>query len=222
MKILLFIGVLQCLALWRAFRQRKTEHQVRKRYVKGLILLLPLRRRVALNVWFTTNGMCAKKNTAYRWREQAIIEWSWRVISIVACCHSVKLCAHVARAFRSQQNGAMTRTWRSCRVQPSHKERAIGVVRCKKEGMLLQPLRWRCVECVIHREQDVREEKHRMYVARTSNNRVIVACDLYCCLLPQCEALCTCRSSFPIASILRNMAERERDAGRLNENGYKQ
>jgi len=28
-----------------------------------------------------------------------------------------------------------------------------------------------------------------IYVARTSNNRVIAACDLYCCLLPQCGAL---------------------------------
>jgi len=24
--------------------------------------------------------------------------------------------------------------------------------------MLLQPLRWRCVECAIHHERDVREE----------------------------------------------------------------
>ena len=38
------------------------------------------------------------------------------------------------------------------------KERAIGVVRRKKEGMLLQPLRWCCVDCVIHHERDVREE----------------------------------------------------------------
>jgi len=38
------------------------------------------------------------------WREQAIIEWSRRVISIVACCHGAKLCAHAARDFRSQQN----------------------------------------------------------------------------------------------------------------------
>ena len=30
--------------------------------------------------------------------------------------------------------------------------------------------------------------------------RVIAACDLYCCLLPQCEALRTCRSGFPIAT----------------------
>jgi len=78
---------------------------------------------VALNVRFTTNGMRAKNNTIYVWREQAIIEWilwsdlgewppimlvklvnsdgtSWwwrrewsrRVNSIVACCHSVKWC----------------------------------------------------------------------------------------------------------------------------------
>jgi len=31
-----------------------------------------------------------------------------------------------------------------------------------------------------------------------SNNTVIAACDLCCYLLPQCEALRTCRSCFPI------------------------
>jgi len=80
------------------------------------------------------------------------------MISIVACCHGAKLCTHDARDFQSQQGGAVTRVWVSCRVQPSHKERAIGVVRCRKEGMLLQPLRWRCVDCVVHHEWDVREE----------------------------------------------------------------
>jgi len=62
--------------------------------------------------------------------------------------------------------------------------------------MMLQPLRWRCVKFVIHHERDVREEKHHMYVARTSSNRVIMACELYYCLLPQCEALRTCGSGF--------------------------
>ena len=38
-------------------------------------------------------------------------------------------------------------------------------------------------------------------MARTSNNRVIATCDLYCCLLPQCEALRTCRSGVPIAKL---------------------
>ena len=51
-------------------------------------------------------------------------------------------------------------------VPASHKERAIGAVRCKKEGMLLQPLRWCCVKCVIHHERDVREEQHHTYMWR--------------------------------------------------------
>ena len=33
----------------------------------------------------------------------AITEWSWHVISIAACWHSVKFCPHAAPAFRSQQ-----------------------------------------------------------------------------------------------------------------------
>ena len=28
---------------------------------------------------------------------------------------------------------------------------------------LLQPLRWRCIECVIHHEQDVHEEEQYMW-----------------------------------------------------------
>jgi len=69
--------------------------------------------------------------------------------------------------------------------------------------LLLQPVRWCCVDCVIHHERDVREEQHHtyVYVARTSSNRVIMACELYCCLLPQCEALRICRSGFPIATL---------------------
>jgi len=64
---------------------------------------------------------------------------------------------------------------------------------------LLQTLRWRCVEWAVHHERNVRGEQYHTYVARTSNNRVISSGDLYCCLLPQCEALRTCRSNFPIA-----------------------
>jgi len=41
---------------------------------------------VALNLWFTTNGMCAKNNNVYTWREQAIIEWlrPWSLLLFVA------------------------------------------------------------------------------------------------------------------------------------------
>jgi len=66
----------------------------------------------------------------------------------------------------------------------------------KNALVLLQPLHWRCVECVIHHEWHVREEQHRICGARTSNNRVIAVHYLYFCLLPQCEALRTCRSGF--------------------------
>ena len=68
------------------------------------------------------------------------------------------------------------------------------------QGLLLQPLRWRCVKCVIHHKRNVREEKHHIYVAQTSNDKVISSGDLYCCLLPQWEALCTCRLSFLTAT----------------------
>jgi len=68
--------------------------------------------------------------------------------------------------------------------------------------MLLQPLRWRCDDCVIHHKRDVREEQQCIYVALTSNNSVIAANDIYCCLLPQCEALRTCTSGFYDRSIM--------------------
>ena len=115
---------------------------------------------VAFSVQFTTSGMCARNNThiyVARTNSNRVISF---VISIFACCHSVKLCALPARDFRSQQSGAVPRMWTSWQVQPSQKERTIGEVRCKKEGMLLQSLHWRCVECAIHHKRDVCEEQH--------------------------------------------------------------
>ena len=40
-----------------------------------------------------------------------------------------------------------------------------------------------------------------IFVARTSNNRVLLSGELSYCLLPQCGALCTCRSRFPITTV---------------------
>ena len=93
---------------------------------------------------------------------------------------------------------------------------------------LLQPLGWRCIECAIHhgtatvcarritpicmwREHAIIDWSWRASSADTNmwtiersdqrTRRVIMACDLYCCLLPQCEALRTCHSVFPIATV---------------------
>jgi len=91
----------------------------RNKISNTLVLLQPLRLR-----WLCDSPRmgCAWRTNICVWREQAIIEWSHRVISIVACCHGAKLCTYATRDFRSQQNGAVTKKWRSCRVQPSHKK----------------------------------------------------------------------------------------------------
>jgi len=45
----------------------------------------------------------------------------------------------------------------------------------------------------------VKNNTHR-YVSQTSRNRMSMTWDLYCCLLPQCEALHTCPLGFPITT----------------------
>ena len=44
------------------------------------------------------------------------------------------------------------------------------------------------------------ENNTHILMERTSNNRVIMACNFYCYLLPQCEAFRTSRSGFSIAT----------------------
>ena len=122
------------------------------------------------------------------------------MISIVACCHGAKLCAHAARYFRSQQNGAVTRMWRSCRVQPSHKERAIVWFVVKRRGCCcnlsggVALIVWFITNGMCVKNNAI------IYVARASNSKRDCEHDLYCCLLPRCEALHAYRSVFPIAT----------------------
>jgi len=104
--------------------------------VNNYLLCCNLSSGVALIVWFTTNGMCAKNKNICMWREQAIIEWSrwsdlgeWPLIMLVNLVNS-----------------------------------------------------WLCL--------------------LTAMTRVISSGDLYCCLLPWCEALRACRFGFPIATIV--------------------
>ena len=71
----------------------------------------------------------------------------------------MKLCTLAARPFQLHLNGALIRMQKWCQVQASQNERAIGAVHCKKEGMLLQPFGWRCIESVIHHKRDQRKEQ---------------------------------------------------------------
>jgi len=78
---------------------------------------------------------------------------------------------------------------------------------CAEERNLL-PIFWFCCNLSIGVALNLRFTTNGMcaknniaiYMARTSTNGVIAMHDLYCCLLSQCEALCTCRSGFPLAT----------------------
>jgi len=137
-----------------------------------------------INVQSTTNGMCAKNSTHIYVAQTSNNRVISSVISIVDCCHSVKLCVLAAWAFLSQQNGAVTRMWQSCQVQPSQKDCVIGVVRWKRKGC--------CCNLSVGIALNVRFAMNRMcaknsthiYVTWTSNYRLILSVDLYCCLLP--------------------------------------
>ena len=124
------------------------------------------------------------------------------MISIVACCHSAKLCAHAARDFRSQQNGAVTRMWRLCEFSPHTKNvRSVWFIVerkrccCNLSGSVAL-IAWFTTNRMCVKNSTI------LYVARASNSKRDCEHDLYCCLLPQCEALHTCRSGFPIATVV--------------------
>ena len=44
------------------------------------------------------------------------------------------------------------------------------------------------------------KNNNHIHVSQTSRNRMSTRWDVYCCLLPQCEALHTCRLGFPITT----------------------
>jgi len=91
------------------------------------------------------------------------------VISVVACCHSAKLCAHAARVFPIATKWCCDQDVKVVPGAAFTKRTWDRAVRCKKEGMLLQLLGWRCVGCVIHHERDVREEQQYICMVRTSS-----------------------------------------------------
>ena len=102
---------------------------------------------------------CGRRTTILHiqtWGEQATIEWSRLVISIVACCHSAKLRAHAA--WLSDRNKMVL--WPGC------EGRAVWNLHTKSvRSVRFVVKRMGCccnisLECAIPHEQDVREEQH--------------------------------------------------------------
>ena len=113
----------------------------------------------------------------------------------------------------------VAKTWNYSEVRPSHKPQlccifpqvgkvVCGTIRWKSIGVVGMNEHRRCYCCnlsggVVWFTTNGMCVKNNtiMYVALTSNNRVISSGDFYCCLLPRCEALRICRSGFPIATL---------------------
>ena len=113
---------------------------------------------VALNMRYTTNGICAKNNTknygAWRSNHRVIMACDL-YCRLLPQCEALRTCHS---DFPIATKWCCDRMWMSCQAQPSQKERVIGAVRCKKEVMLLQPLHWCCAECAVHHKRNVRKE----------------------------------------------------------------
>ena len=58
---------------------------------------------VALNVWFTMNGMCAKNNNTYTWREKAIIR---EIATHDLCCCLLPQCWALRTCYSSFASGS--------------------------------------------------------------------------------------------------------------------
>jgi len=124
----------------------------------------------------------------------------------------------------------VAKTWNYSEVRPSHKPQlccifpqvgkvVCGTMRWKSIGVVGMNEHRQCYCCnlsggVVWFTTNGMCVKNNtiMYVARTSNNRVISSGDLYCCLLPRCEALRTCHSGFPIATLPQASRQKSLDS----------
>jgi len=80
----------------------KTERLVKKKQLRRAVQQSHIVKILLQPLWWCC-GKCVihhewdvreEHHHTYMWREQAIIELSWHVNTIVACCQSAKLCAH--------------------------------------------------------------------------------------------------------------------------------
>jgi len=115
--------------------------------------------------------MCAKNKNMYAWSKQAI--------KIEIATHDLYCCLlPPCEALHTCHSGfPITSKWccdQDVKVMPSSAFTQRTCDRggcCKKEGMLLQPLRWCCVDCMIHHKRDVHKEQKYVCVKRASNSK---------------------------------------------------
>jgi len=94
---------------------------------------------------------CARRTKICVWREQAIIEWSRRVISIVTCCHGAKLCAYAARDFRSQHKHVA----QSINKQSVHGPPTIQLLQCDDYCTCIEK-NWKYIRDAVHDDAQIK------------------------------------------------------------------
>jgi len=102
---------------------------------------------VVVNLRFTTNGMCVKSNTHVARTSRNWMSTAWDLY----CCLVPQCEALRARclAFLIRTKWCFTQGVKVVSGKHSQKERAVGAVHCKNEGMRLQPHGWRWIESVV-------------------------------------------------------------------------
>ena len=118
---------------------------------------------VLLNVQLTTNGMCVKTNTHIYVTRRSRNTMS-TTCDLYCCllpqCEALCTCLLRLSNHNKLVLSALTSMWMWFQVQPSQKGHAICALHCNKEGMLLQPVGWCCIESVIHHKRVVHKEQH--------------------------------------------------------------
>jgi len=119
------------------------------------------------------------------------------VISVVACCHCVKLCGAQVNQASNRNKVVLWPGFKGRARRNPHKKylRSVWFVAKRREcccnlsaGIAL------IVRFITNGMCAKSNTQIGLYVARTSNNRVIASGDIYCFLLPQCDGLRACRS----------------------------
>jgi len=155
---------------------------------------------IALNVWFTTNVMCVKNDTHIYVARTSNDHGMWLLLAA-----TVWNFAHLPLGLSDCNKMVLWPGCEGCARCNLHKKNVWSVRFVVK--------RWGCccnlsVGVVLNAQftgnRMCAKNNTHIYVAWTANNRVIMACDLYCCWLPQCEALCTGCSGFPITTVWNN------------------
>jgi len=135
------------------------------------------------------------------WRKRTIIEWSLLLLAA-----TVWSFAHLALGLSDHNKMVLWPGYEGHARCNLHKKNVwwVGLV-VKRRGCCCNLSAGITLNVRFTTNEMCAKNNTHLYVVWTSNNRVISLGDVYCCLLPQCEALHTCCWGVPIATVTKMM-----------------